>query len=228
VVTGDRNAAAWGLDSVLAFFDERRAATGEVYESEWFFLRDRLRDGMTVLDIGCAQGGFAAILAEHVKTLRYTGVDINAEMIARARRRHPDQKFHHVPEGDLAALEGQRYDLVLALGMLHLHEAWRDTLRAAWDHAGGCLIMDLRQTDGPTIEDKAVSSFRMDFNGGGASHADTRLPYNIINAAEALRVVRECCPGAGDIRQYGYQHAVSSAAACPMETVMATTWCVER
>ena len=86
----------------------------------------------------------------------------------------------------------------------------------------------MRETEGPSIEDKAVSSFRMDFNGGGASYAETRLPYNIVNAADALRIVRQQCPGAKGIRQYGYEHAVSSAADCPIDTVMTTTWCVER
>lgn len=222
------NADAWGLTRVVEFFDEHRAATEEVYDSEWFFLRDRLREGMSVLDIGCAQGGFASVLAEHVNAFRYTGVDINAEMIARARRRHPDSTFHHAPDGTLAALENQRFDLVLVLGILHLHETWRESVRAAWNHTAGSLVMDLRQTDGATIEDKAVSSFRMDFNGGGESHSRTRLPYNIINAADALRIVREQCPDAKNISQYGYQHAVSSAADCPMDTVMTTTWCVER
>jgi SAM-dependent methyltransferase len=222
------NAEAWGLPRVLDFFTERRNSTGEIYESEWFFLKDRLREGVSVLDVGCAQGGFASALAEHLSDFAYTGVDINAEMIERARAGHPDHAFYHVPETDFSALGGARFDVVLVLGILHLHEAWRETLRAAWSHAGGALILDLRQTDGATIEDVTVSSFRMDFNGGDPRHTETRLPYNIINAGEALRNVRDICAGSGAIRQYGYEHAVSDAADCPVETVLTTVWCVDR
>lgn len=227
-MSGTGNAEAWGLPRVLDFFEARRATTDEVYPSEWFFLRDRLRDGMTVLDVGCAQGGFARVLGEHLGAFSYTGVDINADMVARARAKHPGHAFHHVAEGDLAVLGERRFDLVIVLGILHLHEAWRDTLAAAWRHTGGCLVFDLRETHLPTIEDKARSYFRMDFHGGGPEHAETTLPYNVVNAGEALAVVTETCRGAARISHYGYLHAVSPAAVCPLDEVMANTYCVER
>ena len=68
----------------------------------------------------------------------------------------------------------------------------------------------------------------MDFNGGNHRHADARLPYNVINAAEALRTVREMCPGAAAIRHFGYEHQVSHAARCPLDKVMTTAWCIDR
>jgi len=176
------NASAWGLPRVVDFFSSHRNTSEQVYDSEWFFLKDRLSEGMSVLDVGSALGGFAAILAEHLGEFRYTGVDISAEMVARARELHPDHAFQHVAEGDLSALGDQRYDLVLVLGILHLHEAWRETIREAWAHTGGCLILDIRQCAGASIEDRARSWFQMDFNGGGDSHQRARLSYNVINA----------------------------------------------
>lgn len=227
-VSGNGNAAAWGLPRVLDFFDSRRASTEEVYPSEWFFLKDHINEGVSVLDIGCAQGGFARVLGEHLARFSYTGVDINADMIARARDRHPGHTFHHVPEGDYAVLGNTRFDLVLVLGILHLHESWRDTVAAAWQYTGGCLILDLRETDGPSIEDKSVSYMKMDFHGGGDEHSAMTLPYNIINAGEALGTVTGLCEGAARISHYGYLHPVSSAAVCPVDRVMATTYCIER
>ncbi len=226
--TGAENAAAWELSRVVDFFTSRRNATAEVYESEWFFIKDQLRDGMSVLDVGSALGGFAAILAEHLAEFRYTGADISSVMIERARELHPNHTFHLVAEGDLSPLGGECYDLVLVLGILHLHEAWRDTVRSAWAHTGRCLILDLRQCDGPSIEDRTRSWFQMDFNGGDDSHRRARLPYNVINAAEALGTIHELCPGAAGIAQYGYEHPVSHAATCPLDRVMATTWRIER
>lgn len=222
------NAAAWGLPGVLGFFDKARASTDQVYPSEWLFLKDRLREGMTVLDVGCAQGGFAAVLAEHLRDFRYTGVDVNADMLARARDRFPGHRFLQVAEGDYDILGDETFDLVLVLGILHLHETWRDTLVEGWRRSKGSLILDLRETDGPTVEDKSVSYFRMDFGGGDSRHGETVLPYILVNSAEALATVRRLCPGARRISHYGYLHPVSGSAVTPVAEAMANVWCIER
>jgi SAM-dependent methyltransferase len=223
---GEHNARAWG--HVVDFFDHERATTEQVYPSEWFFLKDLLKEGISVLDVGCAQGGFAGVLAENLTDFRYTGIDINAGMIERARHRHPGQHFHVVGEDDWPVLGGARFDLVLVLGILHLHESWRDTIARAWAHTAGTLLMDLREYEGATIEDKAVSSFRMDFGTDGAVGATVALPYVIVNAADALATVRRLTPGAGRLSQFGYLHPVSRSAVTPVDRVMANVWCVQR
>ncbi len=227
-MTKPSNADAWGLERVVDFFDSGRTTTGDVYPSEWIFLKEQLRDGMSLLDVGCAQGGFASVAAEHVADVRYTGVDINAQMIERARERHPAHVFHHIPEGDLAVLGDAQFDLVLVLGILHLHESWRDTIKAAWAQTSGALLLDLRETQFASVEDKAASYFRMNFNGGDARYIETTLPYNLINSADALAAVIAACPGGRRLRRYGYLHPVSGAAVTPIETVMTSVYLVER
>ena len=222
------NAAAWGLPGVLEFFSRHRTTSDDVYPSEWLFLKDRLREGMSVLDVGCAQGGFASVLSEHLDDFSYTGLDINAEMIALARERHPVHTFHNIPEGRFELPEDAKFDLVLVLGILHLHESWRDTLTQAWAHTNGALIFDLRESSAPTMEDKSQSYFKMDFGGGGASHAETILPYIIVNAGDALAETDACCPGARRVQRYGYIHPVSASAVTPIERVMACAYCIER
>lgn len=222
------NADAWGLPGVLNYFETERTTTNHVYASEWFFLKDKITEGMSVLDIGCAQGGFAAVLAEHLDDFSYTGLDINPDMIAGARTKHPAAKFHVMDEGDFSVLQSQTFDLVLVLGILHLHESWRDTLTAAWQHAAGALIFDLREIGGPTIEDKERSFFRMNFGGGGGAHDEMTLPYNLINSGEALETVSSLGAEAQKISHYGYIHGVSGSAHCPVENVLFNTWCLER
>jgi len=222
------NAAAWGLPNVLSFYDTARASTADVYPSEWLFLRDRLNEDMSVLDIGCAQGGFAAVLAEHLDEFRYVGIDINADMIGRARTRFPGHTFHVASGTDYAALQDQTFDLVLVLGILHLHESWRDTLRAAWSRTRSCLIADFREHAGPTLEDKETSYFKMDFGESGEDRSDNRLPYIVVNSADVLRTITETCHDAAKVSHYGYVHPVSSSAVCPIDSVSAVTWCVER
>ncbi|MCB2100608.1 MAG: class I SAM-dependent methyltransferase [Rhodobacterales bacterium] len=222
------NAAAWGLPGVLDFFASERDSAAKVYPSEWFFLRQHLREGVSVLDVGCAQGGFAAVLGESLSAFTYTGVDISAAMVARARERHPGHRFLTVPEGDLSPLGGETFDLVLVLGILHLHEAWRDTLAAAWARTGGAMVFDLRETEGPSIEDKDRARFTMAFGGDGAEYERTVLPYNLINASEALAESRRLCAGAARLSRFGYLHAPSAAARLPVDAVLTETWCAER
>jgi hypothetical protein len=114
------------------------------------------------------------------------------------------------------------------LGILHLHETWRDTVRVAWRHTAGHLILDLRETHGESIEDKAWSYMTMDFNGGGEAHARAAIPYNVINAGQALAALTEICGDDAEVSQYGYLHPVSSAAHCPLERVMTNTYCIGR
>lgn len=222
------NASAWGFPGVLQFFAERRGTSAEVYPSEWFFLKDRLKEGVSVLDIGCAQGGFAAVIAEHVCDFHYVGADINADMLACARTRFPQHTFIQVREGDFSALGEESYDLVLVLGMLHLHETWRETLLAAWKRTKGTVIFDLREWEGATIEDKMHSYMTMDFAAKDNTHHAMRIPYILLNAADALRTVRRICAGAKRFSRYGYLHAPSSMAVTPAEWVMMNTWCAER
>lgn len=224
----DANADAWGLPGVLDFFVSERSTTNHLYPSEWFFLKDKLTEGVSILDIGCAQGGFASIAREQLTDFSYTGIDINADMISLAQEKHTQAIFHHIAGGDFSVLKEQKFDLVLALGILHLEEAWRETLAAAWAHTAGALIFDLREIALPSIEDKMRSYFRMDFNDGDAAHRETTLPYNLINAGDAQKIVVCLGADAAAISHYGYVHAVSDSACCPVESVMANTWCLER
>jgi len=225
--SSQRNAEAWGLPNVLDYFQNHRTTSEHVYPSEWIFLRDRLKEGMSILDIGCAQGGFAGIAGEHLKEFFYTGVDINEDMVGIARDRFPRHEFLCIEEGNLSALGDVKFDLVLILGILHLHEAWRDTLEAGWRVCSGSLIFDLREYYGATIEDKSRSSFEMNFGAGG-DDASVSLPYNLINAAEAEETISDICDNVSRIEHYGYRHAVSESARTPEKDVITRTWCVAR
>lgn len=222
------NARAWGLPGVLEFFRDNRSTSQDVYPSEWHFLRHVLRDGISILDVGCAQGGFAAIAAEHVSAFSYTGLDINADMIARARARFPQHSFHVIGEGSFTVPGGSDFDLVLVLGILHLHERWRETLAAAWAQASDALVFDLRESSASTVEDKRRSYMKMDFAIADERHAEMRVPYNVINEREAETTVEAICMGARQIEHYGYAHATTTAAVTPFAEVTTRVWCARR
>jgi SAM-dependent methyltransferase len=220
-------ADSWSQPGVLDFFTKERGSTADVYPSEWFFLKDRLKEGMSVLDIGCAQGGFAGVLGEHLKRFSYTGVDISAEMIEKAKARHPGHRFICATEGDLSALRGEGFDLVLVLGILHLHEAWRETLKTAWQYTKGALLFDLRETEAATLEDKSVSWFGMDFS-GDPEKSELRLPYIVLNAGDALAEAVRLTEGAAKLSRFGYRHPPSGAARTPLKMIFSSAYLAER
>lgn len=219
---------AWSLPHVVAYFDSHRHSWKELYPSEEFFLYSKLHEGISILDIGCAQGGMAAVVAEKLDRFTYTGIDISADMIDRARRRHEQHEFHCVTEADFSVLGARQYDLVLMLGILHLHEGWRDTLATAWHHTWGSLLFDLRETAGETVEDETISWMEMDLLGTGERSTGMILPYIVLNRAQAFREVQEICQDARRVSDYGYTHVVSKTARGPFREVVTTAYCAEK
>jgi len=77
-----------------------------------------LPPGARILDIGC---GTAEVLHHLPTDAEYHGFDRNEAYIARARRLFPDRRAHFRCaefRGELPD-DGTRYDLVLAIGLLH-------------------------------------------------------------------------------------------------------------
>jgi len=220
------NADAWQLPGVLSYFHDARSTTDQIYPSEWKFLEGLLEEGMSVLDVGCAQGGLAQVLGEHLSEFEYTGLDVSEEMVRLAKERQPHHAFHQIAEGCFDLPLDRQYDLVTVLGILHLHESWRDTLRSAWEYTGKNILFDLREWHGATIENKSKSYMTMSFASDSPDYELSRLPYIILNEESSSSLVHDICRGYENIQSYGYAHAPTSAAVTPVETLTVRTWCV--
>jgi SAM-dependent methyltransferase len=223
---GGAAAAIWDASGWPAYYETHRRTTKEVYPSEWFFLKDALAEGLSVLDVGCALGGLASVLSEHVGQFEYTGVDISEEMIQRARQKHPRRRFEVIQEADLSGLGGNKYDLVVCFGVLHLSRRWRDLVAAAWRHTGKSFLLDLRESHVASIEDQTASYFRVDHLLGTGTSAV--LPYNIINSADARAALIERCEGAARLQHYGYLAPPSEAAVTPAKDVFMNTYRIDK
>lgn len=80
-----KNYGAWSLDNSIEFYKDHRSATEELYESEKVFLPVILKRVSSVLDVGCAAGGFSKIMKEIQPNIDYTGIDVAPRMIEAAR-----------------------------------------------------------------------------------------------------------------------------------------------
>jgi SAM-dependent methyltransferase len=105
------------------------------------YLLPHLRDGQSLLDVGCGPGTITADLAGRVGDV--LGIDPSESVIAEARRDHPDVRFE---VGDLFALDG-RWDVVHAHQVLqHLADPV-SALRRMGEVAGS--LVAARDSDYP-------------------------------------------------------------------------------
>lgn len=91
------------------------------------FPMDGVRD---VLEIGCGRGDVAAHLAAEHPALRVTGVDVDPEQVALARRVHGESARLRFVEASATALPhaDASMDLVVAHHVFHHLPDWRDAV----------------------------------------------------------------------------------------------------
>ncbi len=109
-VAPEASVAAYSLNdaAVLA------RATGELVE--WLWREALVREGASVLDLGCGTGRVAAALAPRMGSV--LGLDVSAGMVAEARRRHGGVRGLRFAVTDGAGLDGlpdAGFDLVVAV-----------------------------------------------------------------------------------------------------------------
>ncbi|NOR72441.1 MAG: methyltransferase domain-containing protein [Mariprofundaceae bacterium] len=82
-----------------------------------------IESGESVLDVGCGFGDFKGWFEKQHGTLNYSGIDLSPDLLAEARRQHPDAEFF---EGDLfdMTFANQSFDWVILSGALNepLHD----------------------------------------------------------------------------------------------------------
>ena len=105
-------------------FDKRAASYDDGFEgkaSQKFYnllLREAaLQPGAVVLDVGCGTGALLGRLDSAFGIIGY-GVDVEENMIAQARAKHPAMRFSVAPCGQLP-FENQTFDVIVACMAYH-------------------------------------------------------------------------------------------------------------
>ncbi len=197
--------AAWKVRDSLEFYQTHRTTPDELYESERFFLPRIAASVQSILDVGCAAGGFRPIVRTFNPTVRYVGVDIVPEFIELARRRFPDGEFH-VADGLTFPFEPASFDLVHASGVLHLNSRHQEMVQAMWDQSRRYLLCDFRLTRGPSVTGQMALHF------GAAASAAAVLPYYVLNVNDLVTFLRSLTPRPIAVSAKGYTHRVSDMA----------------
>jgi len=214
----------WSKLDTLQFYTEHRSSMDEIYQSELYFLSRILQSGSSVLDVGCAAGGFSNIFKQLDPSVRYAGADISKVLIQAAESRYPGDTFL-IAEGSALPFKDTSFDIVFCSGVLHMALSWREILKECWRVANKYVIFDLRLTrEGESIENGDVSYHKVSFD--GVWDGSSVVPYIILTLTDACAAIRELQPSPATIDTYGYFNGVSEMAVTPYLEVCMGMWCL--
>ncbi len=110
--------SGWSHPEVVRYYSQARSNLQDLYPSERPLLEGVVPQATSVLDFGCATGGFLNIFRALHPGIRYLGIDRSTEMIEQARRLHPEGRFKAI-KGSAPAVPNNAFDLVFSTGVLN-------------------------------------------------------------------------------------------------------------
>lgn len=189
--------AQWSQDpALISFYESHRRRPEDLYRSERRFLPWLASEASSVLDVGCALGGFKDIWRHFNPAIEYTGVDLSARLVEHARVLRPDSRFlqGHCAEG--LPLPDRAADVVQALGWLHWEPKYAQALAELWRLAGRWLFFDARLRRGRSdLEGRQWLTFT-------GSELGTATPYIACSWAGFAELLSELLPTT--VFAYGY------------------------
>ncbi len=214
----------WSAPAALCYYEANRGSAEDIYPSERVFLADALNSAATVLDIGCAAGGFARALREIKPDLSYTGVDVTPAMVESARRQFPDDNFQ-VIDGRHLPFPDDSFDVAICYGVLHMTMDWRELLGEGWRVCRKTLLFDLRLTDSIGVCNPNISYQKLAFD--GEWDGESVAPYIVLNHREALAALQDLIPPCS-LQGYGYIGPVSGNTVSSYREVCMAAFCLSK
>lgn len=137
----------WSAERHVAHYDVPDQALSLLDNDQTVFYLSRLIASElpsqgSLLDIGCAVGALYALLKSRGAELRYTGLDITPEFVARAAEKYPDARFECGSALSLPFAD-RSFDLVVSKGTLFVLDDHRKAIAEALRVCCGTAILDL-------------------------------------------------------------------------------------
>lgn len=193
------NTPEWAQHPELVeFYTRYRSRPEDLYPSERRFLPWLAQQSASVLDAGCAAGGFSNIWRHYRSDVAYSGIDVSASLVDAARRLHPDLRF---VQANLAAgceLPDRAATTVQALGWLFWEPEYVRTMAELWRLADRYLFFDLRLVQHE--KDAAPARQRVAYSGDW--DGKTTTPYITVAWPHIARLIVQLRPRT--VYAYGY------------------------
>jgi SAM-dependent methyltransferase len=189
----------WAEHSDLReFYTNHRNRVEDLYASERRFLPWLARQSQSVLDVGCATGGFSRIWKHFRPDIRYTGIDVSSNLIHGARKAFPELRFEVGDCAEGLPFENRYSSVVAALGWLHWEPRYLNALEELWRLTQDFLFFDVRLRSYPegNLCGKQQVAFAGEWDG------QTTTPYLCFAWAPFAASLMELLPSS--IYAYGY------------------------
>jgi 2-polyprenyl-3-methyl-5-hydroxy-6-metoxy-1,4-benzoquinol methylase len=146
----DNSAYGKNKDSIV-YWERNRNRVDDLYPSEEYFFLPVIKKSLSVLDVGCAAGGFKDIVHEINPSTSYTGIDVSDTLIKSAIKRHPEASFCSYDGVTFPDKLGQ-YDLTYSFGVLHHVDDCYGIVKQMVSFSKKHVLFDLRLTSENTIK----------------------------------------------------------------------------
>jgi len=213
---------SWNNADVKKYYSENRCEIKDLYKSEKYFLEKIIEKKISILDVGCACGGFYNIFRQMTgNDFNYTGIDISEVLIKEAQKRYPGADFRLSAAAGKLDFPDNSYDLVFSSGLFHLCDEWETLYREAYRVSKSKVLIDFRLTG----KDKQIGEFAVDFYGNSP---DNIIRYTVLNKTELMKWLLELKPRPARISAYGYMAPPSKMARLDLPEVCMAFFLVEK
>lgn len=170
---------AWNATENVQFYASNRQTYDSLYESEKAFITPELiAKSDSILDVGCAAGGFYQIFKSLNPNIHYSGIDISEECVQVAGEKFGSEHFHlYSGSGSFPKLHENAFDVVFCSGVMHLTPNWQNLLEECLFNAKSSVIVDFRFTKS------------QDYQGKYHFDAQNSIPYSVLNASRFKSLV---------------------------------------
>ena len=177
---------------LVEYYTAHRSDPEELYPSERRFLPWLAAEATSVLDVGCAAGGFAEIWRHWNPSLAYTGVDVSHSLVDAGRRLHPDCAFEVADCGEGLPFPDGRFDVVQALGWLHWEPRYEEAIAEMWRVTSNRLFFDVRLRSEASRDLRGEQRIALTHEWDG----HTTVPYLCLAWERFAATLLELAPGA--------------------------------
>ncbi len=142
VSQAENNFTAWSQSNIVEYYAKERRNVGDLYDSERALLMPALKNCASILDFGCAAGGFLSLLQTLNRRIRYVGLDVSPEMIRKARSFYPSVQFE-VNDGSHLPFPDGSFDLAVCTGVLNHNPNYQRIVQELYRVAAKGCVLDL-------------------------------------------------------------------------------------
>ena len=179
----NKQLAGWSAEDTVQFYTENRQSYDELYDSERYFLtKEFITQMFSVLDVGCATGGFYNVFEMLNPDIQYVGIDVSQELLKIAKSKFPSKvnPLFAWYNGEEEFPIKEKFDLVFSSGIMHLIDGWKELFRRMVVRCRKNVLADFRVT----LDKTHAGTYVFDFDGDGIYNHQTN--YHVVNLNELL------------------------------------------